>query len=86
VSIESPQSAPGAASPAALREGYLARLRRLLKLRRQHEQELNEQGLRLLDRAIFAAYCDCRDAGLHRQAVTLLREARFSIPPALDDR
>jgi hypothetical protein len=85
MSIESRPS-PGIAKPAALREGYIARLRRLLRLRKQHEGELNEQGLRLLDRAIFSAYCDCRDAGLHDQAVALLEEARFSLAPSLDDR
>jgi hypothetical protein len=81
MSIESRPSPPGTADPAALRAGHLARLRRLLRLRHQHEVELNQQGLRLLDRAIFATYCDCRAAGLHAQAMTLLEEARFSLPP-----
>jgi hypothetical protein len=85
MSIESRPS-PGIAKPAALREGYIARLRRLLRLRKQHEGELNEQGLRLLDRAISSAYCDCRDSGLQDQALALLEEARFSLAPPLDDR
>ena len=51
------------ARPEQLREGYLSRLRRLLRLRRDHFEELNEQGLKLLDRSIFAAYCDCIDIG-----------------------
>lgn len=85
MSIESSPIPPGVAKPAALREGYIARMRRLLRLRGQHEHELNEQGMRLIDRAIFSAYCDCRDAGLQDQALALLEEARFPLAPPLDD-
>ncbi|MBF6599915.1 MAG: hypothetical protein IVW36_05340, partial [Dehalococcoidia bacterium] len=51
------------ARPEQLKDGYLNRLRRLLRLRRDHFEELNDAGLRLLDRSIFAAYCDCLDIG-----------------------
>ena len=51
------ESSIAPASHAQLRDGYLSRLRRLLRLRRDHFDELNDQGLRLLDRSIFAAYC-----------------------------
>lgn len=83
MSIESPQSPEAilsAASRSSLREGHLARLRGLLRLRRQHQHELNEQGLRLLDHAIFAAYCDCRDGDFEEEALKLLHQARFAIP------
>jgi len=69
-------SEPGA---AALRSIHLERLRRLLHLRRQYERELNARGLRLLDRSVFAAYCDCRDIGAEEQACALLREAHVPV-------
>ena len=58
----------------SLRGVYLRRLRRMVRLRHQHSQDLNQQGLRLLDRSIFAAYCDCRDAGAGHKAHDILRE------------
>ena len=69
-------SEPGA---SALRSIHLERLRRLLHLRRQYERELNARGLRLLDRSVFAAYCDCRDNGAEEQACALLREAHVPV-------
>ena len=64
---------------SALRSIHPERLRRLLRLRRQYEHELNARGLRLLDRAVFAAYCDCRDIGTGEQARALLREAHVPV-------
>ena len=64
-----------AATTAALRSVYLQRLQRLQRLRLQHEQELNRQGLRLLDRSAFAAYCVLRDVGAEEEALAALREA-----------
>ena len=63
----------------SLRGVYLGRLKRLLRLRREHDQELNSQGLLLLDRAIFAAFCDCRDVGAKGKARDILREAKFVV-------
>lgn len=62
-----------------LREGYLQRLRRLLRLRRDHFDELNDQGLRLLDRSIFAAYCDCIDIGQGDAAKDVLKDVRLTV-------
>ena len=67
------------AKPDQLRDGYLQRLRRLLRLRRDHYDELNEQGLRLLDRSIFAAYCDCIDIGQGDAAKTVLKDVRLTL-------
>jgi hypothetical protein len=67
------------AQPDQLRDGYLARLRRLLRLRRDHFEELNEQGLRLLDRSIFAAYCDCIDIGHGEAAKNVLKDVRLTL-------
>lgn len=71
-----------AASAGQLREGYLTRLRRLLRLRRDHFDELNDQGLRLLDRSIFAAYCDCLDIGEGEAARAVLQDVRLTVPLA----
>jgi hypothetical protein len=75
---------PGAGTIAAatsdqLREGYLQRLRRLLRLRRDHFEELNDAGLRLLDRSIFAAYCDCIDIGQGDAARSILKDVRLTV-------
>jgi hypothetical protein len=67
------------AKPDQLRDGYLSRLRRLLRLRRDHFEELNEQGLRLLDRSIFAAYCDCLDIGQGDAAKAVLKDVRLTL-------
>lgn len=67
------------ARPEQLSEGYLSRLRRLLRLRRDHFEELNEQGLRLLDRSIFAAYCDCIDIGQGEAAKGVLKDVRLTL-------
>ena len=61
---------------SALRRLLLKRLERLLRLRREHEPELNRQGLRLLDRAVFAAYCSCREAGAEGEARQIISQAR----------
>ncbi|OGO51282.1 MAG: hypothetical protein A2148_00315 [Chloroflexi bacterium RBG_16_68_14] len=67
------------ARPASLREVYLRRLRRLLRLRHQHEQELNRQGIRLLNHSVFAAYCDCRAIGVGEEARQILRQANVAL-------
>jgi len=67
------------AKPDQLRDGYIQRLRRLLRLRRDHIDELNEQGLRLLDRSIFAAYCDCLDIGQGEAAKAVLKDVRLTL-------
>lgn len=71
-----PEAPIAESNPASLRVIYLERLERLLDLRRQHEQELNQQGLRLLDHSVFAAYCDCRDVGGEEEAQAILRQPR----------
>jgi len=49
---------------SALQNAYLRRLRRLLRLRTDHHEDLNDQGLWLLDRSIFTSYRDCVDLGV----------------------
>jgi hypothetical protein len=48
---------------AGLQNACLGRLRRLLRLRSDHHEDLNDQGLWLLDRSIFTTYCDCVELG-----------------------
>jgi hypothetical protein len=58
---------------AAQRSVYLRRLERLQRLRLQHESALNQRGIRLLDRSVFAAYCACRDIGVEPEARQILQ-------------
>jgi len=57
----------------ALQNAYLGRLRRLLRLRSHHHEELNERGLWLLDRSIFATYRDCLGLGAGFVAQDIIR-------------
>ena len=66
-------------SRASLRGVYLRRLKRLLRLRREHNGDLNTQGIHLLDRSIFAAYCDCLDVGVGEKAREVIREAQVMV-------
>jgi len=56
-----------------LQEAYLGRLRRLLNLRSSHREDLNDQGLWLLDRSIFTTYCDCVELGAGFVAQNIVR-------------
>jgi hypothetical protein len=58
---------------SALQKAYLERLRRLLRLRANHHEDLNEQGLWLLDRSIFTTYCDCVELSVGFVAQEILR-------------
>lgn len=60
---------------------FIKRLRRLLVLRYQAAQYLDAQDIHLLDRCIFATYCDCRDLGAGPEALRLLEEARSGNGP-----
>ncbi len=64
-------------APAEQRSVYLQRLERLQRLRFEHEAELNQRGIRLLDRSLFATYCVCRDIGAKDEALRILA----NIPP-----
>lgn len=67
----------GTFSPLQLH--FLRRLNRLLQLRREQGSQLNGEGVRLLDRAIYSTYCDLVDLGVASEAQKLLhRSAVFS--------
>jgi hypothetical protein len=58
---------------SSLQLHFLRRLNRLLRLRDQQRIQLKPQGLRLLDRAIFAAYRDCGATGVSAEAQEVLQ-------------
>mgnify|MGYP005841934073 CR=1 FL=1 len=65
------------ASEEELRRSYVERLRRLLRLRRRHLDDLNDQGILLLDRSIFAAYRECATVNAVEEAKAVLAEERL---------
>jgi hypothetical protein len=68
-------------SPVSERDGtysplqlhFLRRLNRLLRLRADQSGQLNEDGLRLIDRAIYSTYCDAVDVGVATDAQRLVQ-------------
>jgi hypothetical protein len=69
---------------AELQGIYLRRLRRLLQLRRNHEGQLNSEGIRLLDKSIYATYCDCVSVGAPEAAQEVLRRSWVRLTSAED--
>lgn len=51
---------------------FLRRLNRLLRLRYEQGTQLNAEGVRLLDWAIYSTYCDCVDLDMGHNAQRLL--------------
>jgi hypothetical protein len=71
--------AGGSESPySPLQLHFLRRLNRLLRLRSEQTGELNEDGVRLIDRTIYSTYCDAVDLGVAEEAQKLLH--RFATP------
>ena len=60
----------GSYSPLQLH--FLKRLNRLLRLRAEQAAQLNEEGVRLIDRAIYSSYCDAVDLSVAGEAQKLL--------------
>ncbi len=71
------------ATAAQLREGYLDHLSRMLSLRRDHFDEINDAGLKLLDHSIFVTYCDCIKLGERAEASRLLEETGLTLIPTV---
>jgi hypothetical protein len=62
---------------------FLRRLNRLLRLRTEQAGQLNEDGVLLIDRAIYSTYCDAGDLGVADEAQKLVRRlASKSSQPA----
>jgi len=58
---------------------YLRRLQRLLQLRKNHEGQLNFDGIRLIDKSIYATYCDCVSVGTLEAAQEVLRRSTVAL-------
>ena len=63
--------------PAGWLGAQLRRLRRLLDLQREHSENLNPGGRRLLNHAIFVTYIECVDSGGCDMARDILRGDRI---------
>jgi hypothetical protein len=64
---------------------YLRRLRRLLQLRKDHQGQLNGEGIHLLDHSIYATYCDCISVGAPEAAQEVLRRFPVSLSSFPDE-
>lgn len=71
-------------SYSALQLHFLRRLDRLLRLRSEQSSQLNDDGLHLIDRAIYSTYCDAVDLGIAAEAQKLLH--RFAVSSAARQR
>ena len=69
----------GESATGSVRVALLRRLRRQLALRYRAVQFLDEQDVRLLDRSIYATYCDCLDLEMGDEARRLLDEVRAGL-------
>jgi hypothetical protein len=58
---------------------YLRRLQRLLQLRKNHEGQLNFEGIRLIDKSIYATYCDCVSVDALEAAQEVLRRSTVAL-------
>jgi hypothetical protein len=57
---------------------FVSRLERLVRLRREYNEDLNPLGLRLLDRAIYATYRDCIAFGAADEVRSLMATHNIS--------
>jgi len=62
-------------SYSTLQLHFLKRLSRLLHLRIEQSGQLNDEGMHLIDRAIYSTYCDAVDLGVTAEAQKLLHRA-----------
>jgi hypothetical protein len=70
----------GSLSP--LQRLFVSRLGRMLRLRSEQAGQLNEEGVRLIDRAIYSTYCDGVDLGAAEEAQNLLH--KHAVPAGHD--
>lgn len=66
------QTKESGSSYSPLQLHFLRRLNRLLRLRAEQAGQLNEEGVRLIDRAIYSTYCDAVDLEVAAEAQKLL--------------
>jgi hypothetical protein len=70
----------GEGSFSPLQQHFLGRLNRLLRLRSDQSRQLNEDGMRLIDRTIYSTYCDAVDLGATEEAQQMLQRHAYSTP------
>lgn len=68
--LSSARESAGSYSPLQLH--FLRRLNRLLRLRAEQAGQLNDDGVHLIDRAIYSSYCDAVDLEIGGEAQKLL--------------
>ncbi|MHB1162190.1 MAG: hypothetical protein ACYC3V_17940 [Chloroflexota bacterium] len=56
-----------------LQRFFLARLQRMVAVRREQDPEAGDPNLRLLDKAVYSTFCDCLDLGAGDEARAALR-------------
>ncbi len=71
--LSQPTNSESSYSPLQLY--FLTRLNRMLHLRGEQSGQLNEDGVRLIDRAIYSTYCDSVDLGVTGEAQKLLHKS-----------
>ncbi len=59
---------------------FLRRMHRMLRLRNEQGAQLNDDGVYLIDRAIYSTYCDAVEMGVMDEAQKLLQ--RHAMPSA----
>ncbi len=82
VSQDSGNLSGPARSPEYLRRFFLARLERVVAVRRERAPllEAGSMDLRLLDKAVYSTYCDCLDLGASKAARAILRGEDSAAP------
>jgi hypothetical protein len=74
--VKSAEMPPSSSAPEnATKVVFVRRLKRLIKLRKDFQDDLNATGVELLDRSIYATYVDCVDFGAGIQARLLMAQA-----------
>jgi hypothetical protein len=63
----------------ALQQMFLRRLQRLLEIRKSYQGQLNFEGTRLIDKSIYATYCDCLAVDSLEAAQEVLRRATVAV-------
>jgi hypothetical protein len=70
--MRSPETPSASPAGESLRRHYVRRLERLVRLRRDFEDDLNPLGLELLEKSIRATYRDCVANGAESTARSLV--------------
>lgn len=68
---------PSEASLTPIASVFLDRLQRLIRIRREYQDDLNPLGLRLLGRAIDATFIDCVDYEASTPALEIMKAHRY---------